>query len=63
MPLCSHAHVAQERTALHAVALWGGFKATANDTIANLKGAQAQSAAVCVQLLVEAGADVNAADE
>lgn len=54
----------QERTALHAVALWGAYTVMANSAIlARHDGARSRGAAACARLLVEAGADVNAADE
>lgn len=61
---CSPPTLTQERTALHAVALWGTYTHMVNRAIlANLNETQARGAAACAQLLVEAGADVNAADE
>lgn len=56
--------LAQERTALHAVALWGTYTMMVNKAIlASLTATRARGAAACAQLLVAAGADVNAADE
>ncbi|PRW44936.1 Tetratricopeptide repeat 33 [Chlorella sorokiniana] len=54
----------QERTALHAVALWGTYTMMVNKAIlASLTEPRARGAAACAQLLVAAGADVNAADD
>ena len=54
----------QERTALHAVALWGTYTVMVNSAIlAPHDACRGRGAAVCARLLLEAGADVDAVDE
>lgn len=52
------------RTALMAVALWGAYTVMVNTAILGWPSpSHAQGAVRCAQLLVAAGADVDAADE